>query len=426
MGNELNMDSIAMLGQIFKPDVVSILRQKLSGDTAPAVIVDTVQPGDLITADLMNQVLLVLADLQRRVSALESSGTTTKRTQINDLIPSGSRRVGDILHIIGEGFSAPGGNKVLIDSIQVVPSFGVDGDKELIVTIPNLSVSSVGRTVTVLVSNLNGTDTMDFNVLPGLPTLPAGQLFVSLVAGPSGEVKAGDRYTFEYRVRAMVNLAERYTLQGTTDAGWKTEIVNSSGNLITDPKLEIPSAPPPDGTTAQVFVRVTVPDVPDSTSTKLRLSVKSVQNSALTGTSAGEELKVGAAAPSPEPIAVQFEEVAATDPNSQPLPSYQGGVVKIPGGAGKYRLALNAKGCTPNVPYTRVIAPISDSKWSASFLRTTSRMSESFTPQDGTMQTFYLFISAQSGAPAAELVVQIAADADASDKGHISQPITVL
>jgi hypothetical protein len=421
--NNVNVDAYTLLGQIFKPDVVNMLKQQLSGETKPAVIVEGVKPGDLITAELMNRVLLAVADLQQRVADLETSGTTAKTMKITGLLPAGPKRVGDKLHIIGEGLSAPGVINVLIDSVQVTASYGIDGDKELIVTIPNLNVGA-GRTVTVFVSNLNGTDTMDFDLLPGIPTLPEGQLFVSLVSGPTGKLKAGSSYTFEYRVRAIVNLAERYTLEAGTAAGWQTDIVNAADQVIADPKLELPSAPAPDGAIAQVLIRVSIPQPPGTiTSTMLRLSVKSVRNLDLAGISSGEELVIGAAAPIAEPITIGFEEVAATDPANQAAPTWLNNVVKIPAGAGKYRVALNAKGCQQSVPYTREIVPIADNRWVTSFRRTTSMLSESFTPQEATMETFYLFISAESGAPETELVVRIAADDDASDKGHINQTI---
>ncbi|MDD2897510.1 MAG: hypothetical protein PHI31_02235 [Desulfuromonadaceae bacterium] len=416
-------DMYTLLSQVFKPEVANTLLQQLKGDTKPAPVVDRVMPGDLITADLMNRVLLAVADLQKRVAALETSSVTAKKMKITGLLPAGLRRVGDTLHIVGEGLNAPGGTNVMIDSVQVAVSYGISADTELIVKIPNLTVGS-GRSVTVFVSNLNGTDTMDFDLLPGVPTLPEGQLFVSLLAGPAGKLMAGSSYVFEYQVRAIVNLAESYTLEASTDAGWKTEIVTAAGQVIAAPKLELPSAPAPDGAIVKVLIRVTIPLlIGISTGTMLRLTVKAVRNPDLAGTSSGEELIIGATAPTPEPVTVGFEEIAATDPANQVLPTVLDGVVKISAGAGKYRVALNAKGCQQSVPYTRVIVPITDARWTASFRRTSSMLSESFTPLEATMETFYVFISAENGAPETELVVRIAADGDASDKGHINQKI---
>jgi len=414
-------------------EIVNLLQLKLTeseiNDLLNSLLARTerqVRPGDLITANLMNQVLAEIANLQQRVAGLEKTGSETKKTEITDLLPSGTKRIGDTVHIIGQGFDASGGTNVLVGSVQVVPSFGSDRDKELIITIPNIEVGSGGRVVTLFVSNLNGTDTMDFQVYPGLPTIPEGQLFVSLVSGPSGNLNAPGSYIFKYLVRGIVNLAERYTLEANTTAGWQTDIVNASGVVIVDPKLDLPSAPAPDGATEHVFVQVKIPDPPGSTTAQLRLTVKSTRNVALIGSSGGEELNVDAPAPEPEPITVQYEKIAATDPNTQPSSFYVGGVVKIPAGAGKYRMALNAKGCTPGVAYTRKIDALSDAKWTASFRRTTSMMSEPFTAQSDTMETFYLFINAESGAPAMDLVVRISAGANASDKGHLNQPIAVL
>lgn len=411
---------------------------KLGGKLSPSEINDLmraiiskrkseVRPGGLITADLMNQVLAELAELQVRVAKLEGGGGHGgNATTITSVLPTGDKHIGDRIHIIGSGFNDPSGNNVTIDSVQVEPMFGADRDRELIVTVPNLNVPTTGRKVTVLVSNLNGTDTMDFQVFPSIPTLPQGQLFVSFMAGPSGKLNAPGSYTFKYQVRGIVNLPERYSLEASTTTGWETDIVNDAGVVITDPKLDLIAAQPPDGTTAQVFVRVTIPDPPGAQTAQLRLTVKSIRNVALVGISAGETLTVGAQGPNPEPIAIQFEEIAATNSNTQPNPSFVNGVVKIPAGAGKYRLALNAKGYTPAVGYTRRIEPLPDSKWTASFRRTSSLMEESFTPQAGTMETFFLFLDAASGAGATELVVRIAADANANDKGHINQPVAVL
>src|SRR5262245_40805080 len=113
-----------------------------------------VQPGDLITADFMNLMVDVCADLQQRVDQLEKPSGATAGLRIDSLFPSGVRSIGDPIHIIGHGFDAPAGTVVTIDSVGVPVTAGADRDRELVVTIPNVQgVTAAGKNVTLLVTN---------------------------------------------------------------------------------------------------------------------------------------------------------------------------------------------------------------------------------------------------------------------------------
>lgn len=386
---------------------------------------DSVRPGDLITADLLNQVLVDIDDLGQRVTKLEGAAVIVKKTAITQLLPAGARRVGDLLHIIGRAFDAPDGNSVTVGGVSVAVTRGQDADSELIVKIPNLAVDPAGSQVAVWVSNLNGTDTKSVTVLPAVPTFPEGQVFASMTKPSAKVLTAPGEYIFEYGVRIIVNLAEQFTLKATTTAGWPCDIVDAAEAPV-DPVLRAPISPAPDGTSFTVRVRVRIPDPAGATGAQLRLTVTSQRNAKLVGFSAGEDLKLGANGPPPEPITIQTDSVDATDQNTQIKPAFAAGVVKLPAGQGKYRIALNAKGFGSTDSYTRHIEAPADAKWTASFRLKSSLLDEQFTPQAGTMETFFVFCSAEAGAPAIDLVLRIAADADAKDKGHINQPLALL
>src|SRR5262245_30005126 len=141
------------------------------------ILPNKVNPGDIVTSEFMNAIIDACEDLQQRVIALEAPTATTKITSI---LPSGTKRPGDPIHIIGHGFDVAG-NVVTIDGIGVAPTFGADHDRELIVSIPAIQgVTGAGKTVMVLVSNSNGTDMTNMEVFPAVASIPHGQLFVTM------------------------------------------------------------------------------------------------------------------------------------------------------------------------------------------------------------------------------------------------------
>jgi hypothetical protein len=391
---------------------------------------DKVQAGDLITSDFMNKLIDVCVDLQGRVSKLETPTITPTGTQINALLPSGDKHIGDTLYIIGQGFDAPQGTIVTIDSIGVTPTFGADKDHELIVTIPNVQgVTAAGKTVTLLVSNTKGTDMQDFVVFPAVATIPQGQLFVNLSQKPSDpQLLPSQSYVFVYTVQALTDLDETYVVSATMSTGWAVQVVNDAGNPLSLAEISLPSAPAPAGATQTVRVRVTIPagTVTGTTGT-LRVTVTSKRNpTGLVGRSGGEILTVGAAPPSPLPIAITLNNVVRTNAAQPSAVTGTDGRVRIGAGPNYYRFGFGAS-IKANTVYTVQITPPSDPRWTASFSNTAAETSRNIGPvSSDTSQPIFVFLRADAGAPDTTLTLRVTSTTDATQTGQMNQPIGLL
>ncbi len=359
-----------------------------------------VQPGDIITSEFMNAIVDACNELQQKVVALEAP--TGGRTQITSLLPSGTKRIGDELHVIGQGFDVTSGNIVTIDGIGVVPAFGADRDRELVVTIPNVQgVTAAGKSVTLLVSNTNGTDMTNFAVFPAVATVPHGQLFVNMTTPPSDpQLLAGQSYTFIYTVQAITDLDETYTLSAAVTTGWTAQIVNASDTPITPAEITLASAPAPAGSSQTVRVRVSIPNgTATGTSGVLRLTVTSKRSpSTLVGISGGETIQVGAAPPASGPITITVPPTVLRTSTTQPSATTTGGVVRIGGGVGNYQLSFSAQ-IKAATTYNLVLTAMSVTGWSASFSAASASLTKTLGPfgADG-QQLIDVFLQAQAGA----------------------------
>lgn len=397
---------------------------------ATPTVPDKVQAGDLITSDFMNKLIDVCIDLQGRLSQIETPTVTPAGTQITALLPSGVKHIGDALYIIGQGFYSPQGTIVTIDGIGVAPSFGADKDRKLIVIIPNVQgVTAAGKTVTLLVSNTQGTDMQDLVVFPAVATIPQGQLFVNLSQKPSDpELLSSQSYVFVYTVQALTDLDETYVVSATVSAGWAVQVVNEADNPLSPAEISLPSAPAPAGATQTVRIRVTIPAGTATGATgTLRVTVTSKHNpTGLVGRSGGEILTVGAAPPSPLPIAITLNNVVRTDATQPFNVTGTDGRVRIGAGPHYYRFGFSAS-IKANTVYTVQITPPSDPRWTASFSNTAAETSRNIGPVlSDTSQPIFVFLRADAGVPDATLTLRVTSTTDASQAGQVNQLIGLL
>ena len=80
---------------------------------------ENIQPGDLITSNLMNRIVDKLNSLETRVGLLEAVGPEGEAVVITGLLPSGPVGLGSELRVTGRNFGLPSANVVTIDNIQV-------------------------------------------------------------------------------------------------------------------------------------------------------------------------------------------------------------------------------------------------------------------------------------------------------------------
>lgn len=389
-----------------------------------------VQPGDLITHEFMNNLIDVCDDLQKRVSRLEEPAVAPAGMQISALLPSGRKRIGDPLYIIGQGFDVLQGNIVTIDGIGVTAVAGADRDREIIVMIPNIQgVTTIGKSVTALVSNARGTDMEDFVLFPAVETALEGQLFVTYTQPPpDATLEASQSYTFLYSVQALTNLNETYTATATVSAGWAAQIVDASDVPITPAEITLPSAPPPAGATQTIRVRVSIPaGTADRTSGVLQLTVTSQRNpTRVVDGSPGEEIVVGAAPPSPEPVSITLGNVIRTNA-SQPSATITGNVVRIGASVDNYRFTFSAQ-IEADTVYNVQIDPSADGRWTTSLSGTDPAVtSQNIGPIDAAAnQPIFVWVRATVGAPDSGLTLRLTSTTDPTETGHIDQSIGLL
>jgi hypothetical protein len=213
-----------------------------------------VQPGDLITADLVNGILDRLRTLEERVDALDTDDGSVTITQ---LIPAGTDqdpiRLGSTLQIIGRNFGfSVGGHRVFFDG-QLVTGFQAgSSDNQLVVTVPtNLSVPAAGRPVTLSVSDGSTVDSRAIIVLPVQQTL-SGDIDVlwnddvspnpnpnPIPAPTSGNPQS---VQFTYRLRSRANLRASFQINPTISiTAWQgsLQVLNASGGVLEDRRIEL-------------------------------------------------------------------------------------------------------------------------------------------------------------------------------------------
>jgi hypothetical protein len=128
----------------------------------------TVQPGDLITSQGYNEVVLKLKELEDRIAALEGSGGGTGII-INRFEPATECPVGQELSVIGTGFQFPSSlNVVSVDGVPVTGFRPGSTSTRLRFLVPQLasSIPASGRAVMIRVTNSNGTAEQAYRILP--------------------------------------------------------------------------------------------------------------------------------------------------------------------------------------------------------------------------------------------------------------------
>jgi hypothetical protein len=220
-----------------------------------ALSIQQVQSGDVITANLMNQIIQALSGLDGRLSKLEAGATSTGGVTISAFNPPGVR-VGDILEIDGSGFLVPPQlNQVTIAGVPA-PNFQMSSSTtKLLVAVPNITgLDPQGTQVTVAVSNSNGSAQAQLTLKPQL-VVPQGNVAVQYINPPvvsgDGTIKAGT-YTFGFSVTAFADRDGTYTITPaiTGNGGWAVSLLQGNqlslaGNVT--------------GTQQAVSVAVTVP-----------------------------------------------------------------------------------------------------------------------------------------------------------------------
>lgn len=222
--------------------IIDRLQGKLSAADLNALLLSVtgtvksqVQPGDLISAELMNEVLAAISDLQLRVGHLESIGTTAQTLRILRIDGALPIRVGNRVTAVGEDFSVPASrNSVSVNATSVTPVDNASTTTALVFDMPDPGIGQGGRQVTLHLTNAIGqTASFNFQLEPAL-SAPRGDLSVSYITAPTGGATLSEgSYDFVYRLIANVDQNASVLISATASStGWATSLIDPLG--VTD------------------------------------------------------------------------------------------------------------------------------------------------------------------------------------------------
>jgi len=380
-----------------------------------------IQPGDLIMSSFWNQVLHALNAFDDRITALEAIGSTGGGIAISGMFPPSPVHIGDTVTILGRGFGVPSSNSVNIDGTPVTQLLAGSNDSQLIIKIPNLQgIPQAGKFVTLTVANPKGAPTLTFLLLQGQPTIPSGTLQVNLsptkVSPPDPLIIAGKPYIFTFTVTAITSMDEVYTVTPTVSSGWTAALVDGSGSAITPSEVSILKGDPPNGISQDIRIMVTSPlGAANGVASPLTVTITAKHNASLTNFgSTPTPVTVGNPPPGgQDQVIVSFDSVFSPG-------TATGGTVKVPPTNSQVRVDFKATIKDIGTPVTYNIAAPTIQPPSALWNAQLKSAAQITTPGS---HLFSIALSAQPGAPAANLVVSVSSTGGQIVTGQVSQPI---
>jgi len=196
-----------------------------------------VAPGDLITAELFNQMQSDINDLVRRVTLIESSSNTTPKAPIIHQIVPQLVHSGDELLVLGENL-----NPNLLSRIEVedsgVPIASLKAGSGATPTIvdapPVIGLPSGGATVILTIDNPAGSAQASYTQLPGIAAqIQANVAFVLKSVTPSENLIANKDYAFVIELQIHSSHDETFQLVPHIDAGWTASVSGSDKIPVT-------------------------------------------------------------------------------------------------------------------------------------------------------------------------------------------------
>lgn len=248
-----------------------------------ANLFEDVQPGDLIMANLMNQVLAKLKSLEDRVAALETAGSDA--VVIHQVLPPGSVRIGQELRVLGRNFGVLTGSAVVfIDDVPVTAYKAGSNNETLIFNIPDVpNVPLGGRSAVLTVGNRTSSVTRTITLLPAQPL--QGAVDVIWLGVEPTTLTPNNPATFRFRLRSRTNLDATYTISPVVSVAdnlqeWQNnlQVLDNVQNLITSRMILLAA-----GQEKVFHVRINpIPAVPNNTPFTLTVNASA---DAVTGTS---------------------------------------------------------------------------------------------------------------------------------------------
>jgi hypothetical protein len=224
-----------------------------------------VKPGDLITADLFDQLLAAIVDLDTRLTKLEQLGVSTG-VAILDATPS-VVSVKSTLTVTGINFSTPTKLNIVTLGSQTITVFKDLGtDKQFAFEVPDLSnLDPAGSSVPLVVTNAQGSEASRLVTVKPFVVPPAGLIEVGqAVPVAPGMVASPESLQVTFPLRVQVTLDADYsaTLQSSNSAFVPTFVAVAASQDVISPDGRsisfLVKANPNPGTQKSLLVQIAV------------------------------------------------------------------------------------------------------------------------------------------------------------------------
>ncbi|MER0169348.1 MAG: hypothetical protein DU489_01795 [Nitrosomonas sp.] len=287
--------------------------------------INEIKPGDLITSDLINQILADIADLNLRVAQLQSQQPATDTAvSIRNIIPSGNLTVGQEIAIEGKNFEFTNGNAYVSFGNKIVFSFKAGSrDDRLITNVPDLGqLPPEGIQIPLTVSNPTSTDYRMVTVLPAQIPLYGNILVVPGTIEPNPPQTAQD-ILFPYTITSAASTVGTFVIRvylgsageqpSDTKYDYLVSVLDKNKSDLSTRSLKL--AP---GASELIYIKVTQLPFPSQFSIVVMVTAPGV-----TGDSGVKTYTIGA-------TDLNDELLALTTPTYLPANLVSGGVGTIP------------------------------------------------------------------------------------------------
>jgi hypothetical protein len=239
-------------------EILDKLGNKLTDDEKQQLLLamlsprrEKVQPGDLITTDLINQILVDVADLQFKVANL-SAGTVSFGPPEIFRLNKGSVEMGEELQVIGRNLDIASLVYVKIADVSI-DTFKADKSSStlLVFDVPAIiGITDPGAMVNLEIKNTSGGPaSASLFVKPGT-SYDLNANFGFTVTAPSTPIPANGSGNYIFLIDATTSTDEQYLAVPLIDGGWTAQ---ATPTTLTIPKSQTTPSK------WSVSVRVTAP-----------------------------------------------------------------------------------------------------------------------------------------------------------------------
>lgn len=263
-----------------------------------AIHIDHVQSGELITADLINQLIDDVESLDARVTVLEQQGTTGGVVEIDAVYPDPVHAEQDVT-IIGKNFGfSVGATRVFFNGLSPSTLRSGSSDTVLVCPVPDVpGLADAGTGVQLSVANARSAATETITILP-VQREQVGDASIDFSGVSPDPTIPGQNNDFAFSLHSDALLPATLTLSvGLKDLEggglpWTTTLLDATFNPLSNNQIQVN---PTD--TKPFYVRIAIPSSENSTPFTLEVDGS---GGGLTASSGPQSMTVGVNA-SPDP-----------------------------------------------------------------------------------------------------------------------------